>query len=140
MSNLSAHIRKGEWAHVMKMVAAHPQLVQRKDSKSRQFVLFMAIDANAPSEVILQLLKAFPAAVKLADADDFGRRCVHLAVEKRCARTVILNIISVHPVDLQVHDLQNRKPLHYMRNFNLEADFVGAWIFYHLLSSRRPYV
>ena len=102
MSNLAAHIRRGEWSEVMHQAAAHPQLVQRKDSKSRQYVLFMAIDLEAPTEVILLLLKAYPAAVKYAEADDFGRRCVHLALEKRCSRSVVLRIISAYPKDMQV--------------------------------------
>jgi hypothetical protein len=137
-ANLATHVRRAEWAEVMRAVAAHPQLVQRKDSKSRQYVLFMAIDNHAPPELLLQLLKAFPAAVKTAEADDFGRRCVHLALEKRCNRSVTLTIISTHPVDMQVHDRQFRKPLHYLRNFNFEVEFVGAFLPLRFADRVRP--
>ena len=125
-TNLATHVRRGEWLDVARVVRAHPQLVQRKDPKSRQFVLFMAIDNDAPPEVVLQLLKAFPAAVKQASSDDFGRRCVHLVLEKRCSRSVILNIISTHPGDMQVADRVGRKPLHYLRDFQFEPEFVGT--------------
>jgi hypothetical protein len=139
MSNLAHHILRNEWSEVLRVAKSHPHVVQRKDPKSRQFVLFMAIDRRAPTEVILQLLQAFPDAIKLANADDFGRRCIHLALEQRCSRSVILNILSTYPVDMQVFDLKQRKPIHYLRNFNYEHDFVGASLWFDvraLLSSR----
>jgi ankyrin repeat protein len=83
------------WANVMNAAREFPKSLLDKDKYFGRAPLLWAIEKDAPSEVLIDMIAVAPKAVRMEDK--FGYAALHLALRRQSAEEVVLALIDAQP-------------------------------------------